>query len=63
MNVKKYVCECFIGDEVRRIVTKAYSKRGAKSAAKNYLRERGYKVLLKDINPMYIDNSQTSVNG
>ena len=60
--MNKYVCECVCENNLRKICVKAYSKRDAKNIVKQIVRQHGYKVFLKDINPMYIDNSLKAVN-
>ena len=60
--LNKYVCEYVCDYNLRTMCVKACSKAQAKSIVRQILREHGYKVMLKDINPMYIDNGRKAVN-
>jgi hypothetical protein len=61
MNV--YVCEVRINATESMVVSiKAMTKVQAKTICRYTLRQRGYKVILKDINVMYIDNGRTPMN-
>ena len=61
MNV--YVCEVRINAVESMVVgIKAMTKVQAKSICRDTLRRRGYNIVLKDINVMYIDNNRPSIN-
>lgn len=60
--MNKYVCEYVCENNTRTICVKAYSKVQAKSIVRQIIRTNGYMVLLKDIKPLYIDNSRKAVN-
>ena len=60
--MNKYVCEYVCENNLRTMCVKAYSKVQAKTIVRRIVRQHGYKVLLKDINPMYIDNARKAVN-
>lgn len=60
MNI--YVCEFKIDGYVMTQGIKAMTKAQAKTICRYILRQRGYKVILKDINVLYIDNSRKPMN-
>ena len=61
MNI--YVCEVRINAVESMVVSiKAMTKVQAKTICRYVLRQRGYKIILKDINVMYIDNNRPSMN-
>lgn len=58
-----YVCEIRIkAFEIAKISIKAMTKKQAKSICRKYMRKRGYKVLLKDVHVLYIDNNRKQMN-
>lgn len=61
MNV--YACEVRINACESMVVSiKAMTKMQAKTICRCTLRQRGYNIILKDINVMYIDNNKTPLN-
>lgn len=60
MNV--YVCEFRIDGYVMTQGIKAMTKVQAKSICRYILRQKGYKILLRDINVLYIDNNRIPMN-
>jgi len=61
MNV--YVCKVRINATESIVVSiKAMTKTQAKTICRYTLRQRGYNIILKDINVMYIDNNRPSMN-
>lgn len=60
--MNNYICEYVCEEHLRKICVRAYSKIQAKTIVRQLIRKHGYKVYLKDINPLYIDNSQKAVN-
>lgn len=61
MNV--YVCEVRINpSESMALSIKAMTKVQARTICRYTLRQRGYKITLKDIHVMYIDNSRKAIN-
>lgn len=58
-----YVCEVRINDTESMVVSiKAMTKMQAKTICRYTLRMRGYNIILKDINVMYIDNNRPPMN-
>ena len=58
-----YVCEVRISDvDLAEVNVKATTKLQAKINCRDSLRKLGYKITLKDIHVMYIDNSRPAIN-
>jgi hypothetical protein len=60
-----YVCKYRVKDDYatsRIMYVRAATKRAAKSIVRSIVRQRGYTIYLKDVNPMYIDNTKKPVN-
>ena len=58
-----YVCEVRINDdELAEVNVKAMSKLQVRTNCRDALRKLGYKITLKDIHVMYIDNSRPAIN-
>ena len=58
-----YVCEVRINDFESMVVSvKAMTKLQARRNCRDVLRKLGYKITLKDIHVMYIDNSRPAIN-
>ena len=59
-----YVCEVRINDDELMVVSvKATIKLQARVNCRDALRKLGYKITLKDIHVMYIDNCRPAING